>query len=64
MGKCRHGSHEMYDRKHWYEVVTVSDGIMKLYFDRQPRGGKKEPRWWLFSIRGHGNERLKRNDPL
>jgi phosphoribosylglycinamide formyltransferase-1 len=51
-GKCRHGSPEMYVRKHWYEVATASDGTMKLYFERQPRRGKRiEPRWWLFSIR-------------
>jgi phosphoribosylglycinamide formyltransferase-1 len=50
-GKCRHGSPEMYVRKHWYEVATASDGIMKLYFKRQPRGGRKGARWWLFSIR-------------
>jgi phosphoribosylglycinamide formyltransferase-1 len=51
IGKCRHGSPEMYVRKHWYEVATDSDGIMKLYFERQPRRGKKGARWWLFSIR-------------
>ena len=51
-GKCHHGSREMYVRKHWYEVVTASDDTMKLYFERQPRRGKRmEPRWWLFSIR-------------
>jgi hypothetical protein len=50
-GKCHHGSPEMYVRKHWYEVDTVSDGTMKLYFERQPRGGRKGARWWLFSIR-------------
>ncbi len=50
-GKCRHGSPEMYVRKHWYEVVTASDSIMKLYFERQARGGRKGARWWLFSIR-------------
>ena len=50
-GKCRHGSPEMYVRKHWYEVATVSDGTMKLYFERQPRGGRKGARWWLLSIR-------------
>jgi hypothetical protein len=50
-GKCHHGSPEMYVRKHWYEVATVSDGTMKIYFDRQGKGGKKAPRWWLFSIR-------------
>jgi len=49
-GKCRHGSPEMYVRKHWYEVATESDGIMKLYFERQPRRGQKGARWWLFSI--------------
>jgi hypothetical protein len=40
-----------YVRKHWYEVVTASDGTMKLYFERQPRGGRGGARWWLFSIR-------------
>jgi phosphoribosylglycinamide formyltransferase-1 len=50
-GRCRHGSPEMYVRKHWYEVATVSHGIMKLYFERQSRGGRKAARWWLFSIR-------------
>ena len=50
-GKCRHGSPEMYVRKHWYEVITASDGTMKFYFERQPRGGRKGTRWWLFSIR-------------
>ena len=50
-GRCRHNSPEMYVRKHWYEVETDSDGIMKLYFERQPRRGKKGARWWLLSIR-------------
>ena len=50
-GNCRHGSLEMYVCKDWYEVATVSDGIMRLYFERQGRGGRKAQRWWLFSIR-------------
>ena len=50
-GRCRHGSPEMYVRKHWYEVATDSYGIMKLSFERQPRRVKKGARWWLFSIR-------------
>jgi hypothetical protein len=54
-GKCRHGSPEKYVRKHWYEVATASDGSMKLYFERQPRGGRKAARWWLFSIREPGD---------
>ena len=49
-GLCRHGSGERYVRKHWYEVETASDGIMKLYFERQPRGKQKFARWWLFSV--------------
>jgi hypothetical protein len=55
-GKCHHGSPERYVRKHWYEVATASDGTMKLYFDRQPRRGRKEPRWWLFSIHDKGEQ--------
>ena len=50
-GKCRHGSPEMYVRKHWYEVATESDGVMKIYFERQARRGKGRARWWLFSVK-------------
>jgi hypothetical protein len=49
-GPCRHGSEERYVRKHWYEVVTDSDEIMKIYFERQPKGRRKATRWWLFTI--------------
>lgn len=49
-GRCRHGSPEQYVRKHWYEIVTADNDTMKLYFDRQPRGGRHGARWWLFSI--------------
>lgn len=49
-GKCRHGSAELYVRKHWFEVATTSNSTMKIYFDRQPRGGRKNDRWWLFTI--------------
>ncbi|MDO8703944.1 MAG: DUF6504 family protein [Sulfuricaulis sp.] len=51
-GKCRHGSPELYVRKHWYEVATISRDTMKIYCDRQARGGRQGARWWLFSIRG------------
>jgi hypothetical protein len=51
-GKCRHGSPEMYVRKHWYEVATESDGVMKIYFERQARRrGMGRARWWLFSVK-------------
>jgi phosphoribosylglycinamide formyltransferase-1 len=49
-GKCRHGSAELYVRKHWFEVVTTDHATMKIYFERQSRRGRKEPRWWLFTI--------------
>jgi hypothetical protein len=50
MGKCSHGSPEMYVRKHWFEVSTETQETMKIYFERQDRGGRKGQRWWLFSI--------------
>jgi phosphoribosylglycinamide formyltransferase-1 len=49
-GKCRHGSPEIYVRKHWFEVATTSMGTMKIYFERHARRGQKGARWWLFSI--------------
>lgn len=51
-GRCSHGSPEMYVRKHWYEIATASGETMKIYFDRQPRRGRKDARWWLFSAAG------------
>jgi len=51
-GPCRNGSDERYVRKHWFEVLTDDGEVMKVYFDRQPRGGAKAPRWWLFSLVG------------
>ena len=49
-GKCRHGSPEVYVRKHWFEVATTTNRTMKIYFDRQTRGAHKNDRWWLFTI--------------
>jgi len=49
-GPCRHGSPEVYVRKHWFEVTTRGGAVLRLYFDRQPRGGRGAARWWLFSI--------------
>jgi phosphoribosylglycinamide formyltransferase-1 len=51
-GPCRHGSPEVYVRKHWFEVVTTANRTAKIYFDRQPRGPRSISRWWLFSIDG------------
>ena len=47
---CHNGSGERYVRKHWYEIETADRATMKIYFERQARGGPKAPRWWLFSI--------------
>ena len=49
-GPCRHGSDERYVRKHWFEVVSDSGETMKIYFERQPKGGRKSSRWWLFAV--------------
>jgi Domain of unknown function (DUF6504) len=51
-GPCRHGSGEMYVRKHWFEVMTTDQATLKIYFERQPRGSRKEPRWWLYTVSG------------
>ena len=48
-GDCRHGSGEQYVRKHWYEVATVDDGVMTIYFERSFRRRHAAARWWLFS---------------
>jgi hypothetical protein len=49
-GPCDHGSSEAYVRKHWYEVVTDAGQTLRIYFERQPRGGKDGRRWWLFTL--------------
>jgi hypothetical protein len=28
--------------------------VMKIYCDRQARGGRRAARWWLFSVSGEG----------
>lgn len=49
-GPCRHGSGDRYIRKHWYEVEDELGRTLKIYFERNPRGKKKIPRWRLFSM--------------
>jgi phosphoribosylglycinamide formyltransferase-1 len=49
-GPCRNGSPELYVRKHWFEVETTAKQRAKIYFERQPRGGKLTKRWWLYSM--------------
>jgi hypothetical protein len=51
---CSHGSAERYVRKHWLRVKTECGSVMRLYFERSTRHGRKRnarsPRWFLFSI--------------
>ena len=42
--------HEKFVSEAIKPVVTTSGSTMKIYFDRQPRRGKRGDRWWLFSI--------------
>ena len=49
-GLCRHGSNERYVRKQWFDVATADGAHARLYFDRQPRGGRRVSRWWLVSL--------------
>ena len=47
---CRNGSGERYLRRHWYRVETREGPVMTLYFDRQPRPGRKPTeRWCLYT---------------
>lgn len=55
-GPCRNGSPEHYVRKHWFEIQTLDHGVMRIYFERQPRDGKVLSRWWLFSILGYARQ--------
>ena len=50
-GPCRSGSGERYVRKHWFEIETATEGVWKVYFERQARGGRGTARWWLYSLR-------------
>jgi len=51
-GPCRHGSGELYLRKHWFEVLTTSSHTMTIYFERQPRRGcPATARWWLYTVK-------------
>ena len=50
-GPCRHGSGEMYLRRHWWRIVTADGATMTLYCDRQAKDRKRpKARWWAFSV--------------
>lgn len=51
-GPCRHGSGELYVRKHWFRLQLNTGEEIKVYFQRQPRSsGREKSRWWLFSMK-------------
>jgi phosphoribosylglycinamide formyltransferase-1 len=55
---CRHGSGEMYLRRHWYRiqarpVATQARGrtVMTIYCDRQSRSRRRPTsRWWVYTV--------------
>jgi phosphoribosylglycinamide formyltransferase-1 len=49
-GPCRHGSGEVYLRRHWYRIVADPPAELVVYFDRQARKPGK-PRWWVHTAR-------------
>ena len=55
-GPCRHGSGEMYLRKHWFKIATHQGPQMTLCFERQARSKRQNKlRWWLFTIECEGS---------
>jgi phosphoribosylglycinamide formyltransferase-1 len=52
-GPCKHGSGELYVRKHWFEVLLTSGETARVYFERQPRGKGRKDRWWLYTLQQH-----------
>ncbi len=50
-GRCRHGSPEMYLRRHWYRIQTEPHAIMAVYCDRQAKDRKHpKARWWVYTV--------------
>lgn len=55
-GPCRHGSGEMYLRKHWFKILTEQGPQMTICFERQARSKRQsKARWWLYTIDRVGN---------
>jgi len=41
---------EVYLRRHWWELRTVSGHIMKVYFERQKNRKNAKARWFLYTV--------------
>jgi len=49
-GPCRHGSGEMYLRRHWYRIQVSPHAVLTVYCDRQAKDRRKpKSRWWVYS---------------
>jgi len=50
-GPCRHGSSELYVRRHWYKIRTEPPAEMTVYCDRQAKDRRRpKGRWWIYSL--------------
>jgi phosphoribosylglycinamide formyltransferase-1 len=50
-GPCRHGSGEMYLRRHYYRIRTDPAMVMTLYCERQARNrSKPKARWFVYTV--------------
>jgi hypothetical protein len=54
-GPCRHGSDELYVRRHWFKIRTEPRAEMTVYCDRQAKERRRpKARWWIYSVAGGG----------
>lgn len=44
------GSGEMYLRRHWWQVLTTSGEVMKIYCQRQAKSRNAKARWFLYTV--------------
>ena len=41
---------EVYLRRHWWELRTVSGHVMKIYFERQKNRKNAKARWFVYTV--------------
>ena len=50
-GPCRHGSGEVYLRRHWCKIQVRPHRVITVYCDRQARNRRKpKSRWWVYMV--------------